>query len=121
MISELKDHGRVNRPFLGVSSVTVTPQLARQLGLGTERGALVVAVSEGSPAARAGVEPAGGAGGALTGRGDVIVEVGDTEVRSSEDLARAISAQRPASPVSITIVRGGDRREITARPATRPG
>ena len=121
VIAELKDDGRVDRPFLGVSAVSVTAQLARQLELGTERGALVVAVSEGSPADRAGIRPAAGEGGALTGVGDVIVEVGDSEVRSQEDLVRAIREQRPGSEVPITIVRGGDRREVTTRLGNRPG
>ena len=121
VIAELREDGRVERPYLGVSAITVTAQLARQLGLGTERGALVVAVSDGSPAESAGIRPAGGEGGALTGRGDVIVEVGDTEVRSHEDLARAIAEQRPGSEVALPIVRGGDRRELTARLASRAG
>jgi S1-C subfamily serine protease len=121
VIAELKADGRVDRAFLGVSAVGVTPQLARELGLGTERGALVVAVSDGSPADRAGIQPARGEGGALTGPGDVIVEIGDREVRSPEDMARAISEQRPGSSVTITIVRAGDRREVRARLGTRPG
>ena len=121
VIAELKDDGRVERPFLGVSAVGVTAQLDRQLDLGTERGALVVAVSDGSPADRAGIRPAGGEGGALTGPGDVIVEVGNTQVRSSEDLARVIADQRPGSEIAITIVRRGNRREVTARLADRPG
>ena len=121
VIAELRDDGRVERPFLGVSAVTVTAQLARQLDLGTERGALVVAVSEGSPADRAGIRPAAGEGGALTGPGDVIVEVGDTAVRTHEALARAIADQRPGSAVTITVVRGGDRREIMTRLGNRPG
>ena len=121
VIAELKDDGRVERPFLGVSAVGVTAQLARQLRLGTERGALVVAVSEGSPAERAGIRPAAGKGGALTGPGDVIVQVADTAVRTQEDLARAIAEQRPGNEVTITIVRRGDRREVTVRLANRPG
>ena len=81
----------------------------------------MVAVSGGSPAERAGIRPAGGEGGALTAPGDVFVELGDSEVRSSEDLARAIAEGRPGSEVSITTVRGGDRREITTRLGNRPG
>ena len=121
VIDDLKEDGRVERPFLGVAAVTVTAQLARQLQLAAERGALVVEVSDGSPADRAGIQPARGAGGALTGPGDVIVAIGDTDVATQEDLARAIAAQRPGSEVRVTIIRGGARREVTVRLGNRPG
>jgi S1-C subfamily serine protease len=49
IIPDLADDGRVDRPRLGVTAVTVTSELARQLNLSVEQGALLVGVAEGSP------------------------------------------------------------------------
>src|ERR687895_1677051 len=41
VVPQLIEEGEVRRAFLGVTTLTVTPRLARQLGLGVEQGALV--------------------------------------------------------------------------------
>jgi serine protease Do len=64
---------------LGVYALTVTPDVASRLKLQTSSGALVVQVAPGSPAARAGIQ-----------HGDVIHKVDRTEIKSAEDLAKAI-------------------------------
>ncbi|MFL6212970.1 MAG: trypsin-like peptidase domain-containing protein [Blastocatellia bacterium] len=66
---------------LGVLAQTVTPELATQLKLQNQSGALVIQVAPNSPAARAGIQ-----------HGDVIHKVDRTEIKSSEELAKAISA-----------------------------
>src|SRR5205085_5725240 len=87
---------------LGVLTQTVTPELATQLRLQNQSGALVVQVAPNSPAARAGIQ-----------HGDVIHKVDRTEIKSSEELAKAISAlqagkyqvmiERKSKPVYVEI------------------
>ena len=92
----------------------MTPTVARQLGLGTNRGALVVSVAEGSPAGRAGLRGASPGGtGALSRGGDVLVGVDGRRISSPEDLAEAIGARRPDDMISVEALRAG--RRITAR------
>ncbi|MDQ3676615.1 MAG: trypsin-like peptidase domain-containing protein [Actinomycetota bacterium] len=112
IIPDLADDGQIDRARLGVTTVTLTPALAQQLGLDVKRGALVVGVTNASPAAEAGVRGAGTPRGALTRGGDVIVRVGDREIDSAEDLRNAIADLRQGDSVPIELVRDGDRRTL---------
>jgi S1-C subfamily serine protease len=112
IVPDLADDGQVDRARLGVTAVTLTPELAEQLGLDVDAGALVVTVAEGSPAARAGFQGGGTAGGALTGEGDVIVRVGDRDIATSQDLADAIAGLRAGQETEIEVVRDGERRTV---------
>src|SRR5262245_35354978 len=57
VFTQIRATGRVKRGDIGVSAQTVTPLLADALGLSSDAGVVVADVVEGSPAARAGVEP----------------------------------------------------------------
>jgi putative serine protease PepD len=86
----------VTHPFLGISSVTVTPAFAQQFGLSVQSGALVQQVSPGSPAAAAGIRV-----------GDIIVRVGTEQVTSSADVFTAVRASAIGTPIAIELVRNG--------------
>ena len=111
--------GRAQHPFLGVQIQTIDPTTPTlQPGL-PRRGALVVSVVEGSPAAQAGLEPArarAGADGAtvLVG-GDAIVAVNGKAVETSAQLSDIVAAHMPGDTVRLEIVRRGVRRTVTVR------
>ncbi|HEV8633773.1 MAG TPA: trypsin-like peptidase domain-containing protein [Chloroflexota bacterium] len=109
VIDDLVQHGRVVRAYLGVFSTTLTPAVAAELGIQPQPGAVVVQVGQGTPAARAGLQP-----------GDVIVGFGDQEVKSDHDLRQAILARKPGDEVALRVVRGGQARTVTVRLAERP-
>jgi S1-C subfamily serine protease len=88
----------VPRAFLGVSTRTAT-----------DGGVVVGAVTDGGPAARAGLRVR-----------DVIVEVGGRPVRDSDDIAAAVNARRPRDELTIVVERGGDRRTLTVTLGTQP-
>jgi len=99
--SHLRKKGRVARGFLGVTIDSVSPEAAEGLGLDEARGALVRTVRSGWPAASAGLR-----------QGDVILEVGDQEVTSPDDMIHKVSQLSPGSAVSILVHRVG-HGEIT--------
>lgn len=107
--SELVQQGRVRRPFLGVSSVTVTSALAAQLDLGVRYGALVIEVARGSPAAQAGIE-----------EGDVIVEFAGENIESARELRQKVMAQEIGETATITAVRDAQRVELSVTLEERP-
>jgi putative serine protease PepD len=111
VIPDLEDDGKVVKPYLGVTTVTLTPELAKQLRAGVDAGALVVAVAAGSPADRAGIRPApgGDVNGALRPDGDVI-----------EDLSAAVADHAPGDTVALRYVRAGKERSANVRLAPRP-
>lgn len=87
-------HGR-----MGVRLQSLTDQLAEHFGV--ESGALVARVSEGSPAADAGLRA-----------GDVILRVDGRETEDPRDVARAVR-RASAGPLPVTIARDGERRTLT--------
>jgi serine protease Do len=87
-ISEIRAHGRVVRPYLGVVGVTVTPELARTQNLKTDRGILVMGVARGTPAHRAGVRP-----------GDILTKIAGRDVDGMTELLQELSK----SPVGIEV------------------
>ena len=120
---QLVSIGRVVYAYLGVSTETLTPSIARHLGYETSRGAIVASVREGSPADRAGLR--GGSEEMFNGEpvargGDVIVAVDGTAVRSADDVVRVVADRLPGQTVELTILRDGRRRNVQVRLGTRP-
>jgi serine protease Do len=93
---QLREKGRVSRGRIGVVIQEVTKDLATSFGLDRPKGALVNTVEEGSPAARAGLQPS-----------DIIVAFGNKRVESSIDLPRIVGATRPGSRVQVEVWRNG--------------
>jgi putative serine protease PepD len=86
----------IERPFLGV-----------QLGE-SDDGAQVAAVTDGSPADRAGLQ-----------QGDVITEV-EGEPATADDVRRAVAEREPGDELELTVRRDGETETITATLGKRP-
>ena len=89
---QIIEHGQVQHAKLGIAVQTVTQQLANSFGLQTPRGALVAQVTDGSPAARAGLKA-----------GDIILSVNGQPVNDSSDLPMMIGLMRPGQKVQLGI------------------
>lgn len=94
---------------LGISTETLTKQLADYFGVAEGQGVLVTSVEPGSPADRAGLKA-----------GDVIVEVDGEKVGNAASLTRAIN-RKADGEVTLTIVRNKQRLTIKATPERRGG
>ncbi|WP_187830342.1 DegQ family serine endoprotease [Siccirubricoccus phaeus] len=101
VIAQLKEHGRVERGWLGVSMQRLDPTLAEAMKLDHPHGALVAAVEPDGPAAKAGVQP-----------GDVITGVNGRELALPRDLAEAVAELRPGSTTTVAVLRNGEAREL---------
>ena len=97
--SQIIDFGSVKRGLLGVIISDLSQDVAEQLGLDIDKGALIQEVSPDSAAEDAGLEP-----------GDVIIEVDDKAIESVNDLRNAIGLKRSGERVKISIIR--NNREI---------
>jgi membrane-associated protease RseP (regulator of RpoE activity) len=93
--------------YLGVVAAPVSKEVADIAG--TAHGALVNALTDESPAAKAGLLP-----------GDVIVSLGDQEVGSPEDLVKAVGLHKAGESVKIGYFRMGKRLSTDARLGARP-
>lgn len=101
VVSQLREHGGVTRGWLGVQIQPVNAEMAEALRMDAAGGALVAAVVDKSPAARAGVKV-----------GDVILEFGDTAIKDARDLSRAVAKSEPGSKVHIEVVRNGKNQRL---------
>lgn len=104
ILEDLREDGKVERAFLGVSIQDVDAELADAFGLESARGAVVATVVEDGPADVAGVEP-----------GDVILEVGGTEIEGSRSLARTVAQSASDEKTKIVVWRDGKEKTLTAR------
>jgi serine protease Do len=109
VIQDLLRFGEVHSAWLGAVTATLTPEEAKRRGHNTQRGALVVRVFAGSPAAKAGIEP-----------GDTITSVAGKPVDSREGFSTYTATLASGQPVSIAVNRDGSSRTVQVRPADPP-
>jgi len=110
IINTLKAGQTPDTPFLGLSTVTLTPGIQRQLGLDVSKGAVVAGVTPGSGAELAGLA-----------QGDVITKIDGKDVQSADDVSAAVGDRKPGDQVDITVIRGGSTRTLTAKIGRRVG
>jgi len=98
------------RGYLGVSLGAVTPGIARlQLPADHSSGAVVVAVTGGSPAEKAGIEP-----------GDVIVEWNGQPIDEDRELQLLIARSAVGANVPVKLYRNGKAVSLTVEIVERP-
>ncbi len=123
-LGQLRETGKVAYAYLGVSSVTLYPQLVERFKLPTRTGAWLQDVTAGTPAAAGGLK--GGQGVArfqarqFREGGDVVTRVGDVPVRDSNDLSSAVERYRPGEKVEVQVWREGKARELEVTLGERP-
>jgi S1-C subfamily serine protease len=123
-LDQLRESGEVDYAYLGVTTQAIWPQLADELDLGTDTGALISEVVPNGPADDAGIEGASGQqsfqGARIRTGGDVIIAVNGQPLKAESDLAELISRQRPGQTVTLRVLRDGDEQEIDVELEPRP-
>ncbi|MBU4425563.1 MAG: trypsin-like peptidase domain-containing protein [Proteobacteria bacterium] len=116
--------GRVARPWLGITGISITPGLSEGLGLAVEQGVLVVKVFQGSPAVRAGLR--GGNREVIVGSfrlllgGDIITAIDGHEITDMHELGRLMDDLRVGQTVPMRISRNGRALELNVLLKERP-
>jgi S1-C subfamily serine protease len=114
ILEELVEKGKVSRPWIGIASVKMTPQVARYFGLppaasAASGGALVAGVEPYSPADDAGLR-----------RGDIIEEIDGRRVEDPAQIATHVRAKRPSERLSVTVNRYGRQFQAAVEVDERP-
>jgi S1-C subfamily serine protease len=116
VLNDLLTLGRVRRPALGVVTLPISPDIADELGLASDYGLLIIRVSPGGAAERAGLR--GGSERAYLGNmpimigGDLIVALDGQEVQDQQQLSRVMNNHRAGDTVKVTIYRGKRKMEV---------
>jgi S1-C subfamily serine protease len=97
----LRDHGRIRRGFLGVSTqpVRLPEKIAAQVG--QETGLLLTAVVSGSPAEQGGLV-----------LGDTLISLDGTGMRQHDDLVAFMGLDRIGQTSLVKLLRGGQIQEV---------
>ncbi|HTV50365.1 MAG TPA: DegQ family serine endoprotease [Steroidobacteraceae bacterium] len=106
---QLVRYGTVKRGLLGVSTYTVSSDIAQVYGLAHAEGALVTQVVTGSAADRAGIRT-----------GDIILAVNGSPVKSPTELRNSIGLMRVGDHVELELLRDGKTRRVSAVIAAAP-
>ncbi len=101
---QLKQHGHVNRGWLGVVIQEVNRDLAESFGLDKPSGALVAQVIEGSPAEKSGIKA-----------GDIIIEFNEFALNLASDLPPIVGRVSPGTDVDIVVIREKRERKLSVR------
>ncbi|HEV2593021.1 MAG TPA: trypsin-like peptidase domain-containing protein [Gaiellaceae bacterium] len=114
--AQLIKTGKVAHPFLGISVLPVTRELAKLFNLPTQTGLLVESVDPGSGAAKAGVR-AGHTNVVVQGTsyplgGDIIVGIDGQPVATFEQLRDAIAQKKPGDELSLQLFRNGQKQTV---------
>jgi S1-C subfamily serine protease len=121
VIPQLEQNGRIVHAYLGVTTYPLNKDLAAAVNLDIDRGALVQELTPGGPASRAGLR----AGkihtdeGIILG-GDIIVEVDGEKVSKPDDVAAAISDNKPGESVQVKLFRNNKLETKQVKLGTRP-
>lgn len=99
--SQIIDGKTPVHPYLGVSLTSVNALSARANNLGATEGALVVAVSDGGPAADAGIQ-----------ENDIITKIDGEQVTSADGLIIALREHEVGDKVTLTVVRDSKEQEV---------
>jgi S1-C subfamily serine protease len=119
LLPQLRQGGEIEHAYLGVQMRDVDAELAKQLDLPVDHGALVVEATEDGPADDAGIQ---GADSDTGEGGDVITAIDGKTINTSDDLAAAVAAKKPGDTVEIEYYHDGEQQteevELGERPAS---
>jgi S1-C subfamily serine protease len=106
---QLKESGRAEHAFIGLTPGDLTPQIAERLGIRDTKGVLVMSIADGGPAEQAGIEP-----------GDVLLTLEGKELSAPEDLLSALRGLDPGQTITVSFNRDNKGQEAKVQLSERP-
>ena len=123
-LDQLRANGEVEYAYLGVTSESLYPQLAEQLDLDTDFGALITDVVNGSPADDAGLRGSTDTSTFQLQRvksgGDVVLAVDGKPILQNNDLSELVATHRPGETIDLEILRDGRKTTVEVTLGSRP-
>jgi S1-C subfamily serine protease len=116
VIPELLKNGSYPHPWLGITGVDVTPDIAKKMNLTEARGFLVIDVNSNGPADKAGIR-----GGYIVEiinntqyrlGGDVIVGIDNQTINSVSDITNYLMNKKEGDVIKLKIVRDNEMLNI---------
>jgi serine protease Do len=109
VVAQLREHGKVERGWLGIAMQPLTPALASAVGHPGAEGVLVNKVMEDSPAQKAQLK-----------QGDVITAFNGQPIKGPRDLAVDVANTATGGAAKLTVWRDGQESTMDVAIATQP-
>ena len=108
---QLVKKGAITRPYMGITSMLITPQVAAYYDLPRQQGIFVSAVQPGSPAEQAGIVA-----------NSIITRFDGTELTGDTTLVDLVMKHKVGDTVKLSVIAPGsnDEKEVTVVLGTRP-
>jgi serine protease Do len=110
VMTQVMEHGKVVRGYLGLLPQDITPAMEKALQLKQSNGVLIGDVTAGTPAAQAGLE-----------RGDVILSLDGQKVADSNQLRMRVSLTPPGTTVHLQVLHDNAEKTVAVKLAEMPG
>ncbi len=104
LVNTVVAEGKLVRPFLGIQAISLTPDLAIELGIETEQGAYILprsGIVANGPAAKAGLKAR-----------DIITKVNDELITQQNSLQATIAKHKIGEEVTVTFLREGKEQTV---------
>lgn len=101
IMDDLIKHGEVRRGFLGATVQPLTASLVEAYKIPVKEGSIIADIQKGSPADRYGLK-----------RGDVLVKIGDSVIKNSEDVVFAVRNHLAGDRVPFELYRDGKKLTV---------
>jgi len=107
-LTSVQKSGKIVRPMIGVRYMNITKEIAASNDLASDHGALIyasgniLAIVPGSPADKAGLA-----------ENDIILKVGDYEIKEGQSLVSVLSNYAPGDKVEVKYLRDGEEKTVT--------
>lgn len=108
VISQLKDHSKVLRPYIGITGLNLDNDTVKRYNLST-LGVYVRSVENFSPAEKAGLQA-----------GDIIIKADDKEIKTMDELNEQKNKHQIGDNMTLKINRNGQEKDITVTLAETP-
>jgi serine protease Do len=112
VLNELISGKTIAYGWIGVGAQNITPDMAQYFGLSSTAGAMIAAIDNTGPAARAGLKV-----------GDIILKFNGEIVKNNQDLIDMINNSRPGDKAALDVIKDKKpsrvRVEIESRPEDR--
>ncbi len=104
VVTDLREHGVVQRALLGVQISDITTDIAKEKNLKTLNGVLVGGVVPNGAAQKAGIKT-----------NDVIIEIDKTKITSSAKLQEQIGLHRPGDKIYVVVLRENKKKKFIVK------
>ncbi|HEX7816772.1 Do family serine endopeptidase [Dyella sp.] len=108
-VKQIREHGFVSRGMLGVTVQPVSDDMVKVFKLANPDGAVVVDVTPGSAADKAGLR-----------QGDIVLAFNGQHINQSPDLPPLVAMTPPGTKATVQVLREGKKQDVTVTVGEQP-